>query len=67
MASYHLYLPLEDVLTMFWQQIYCHNLVLLRIIINRFSFPKYTLEDVCGWREIAPHCREMTKESQFGI
>ena len=49
-----LYLPLEDVLTMFWQPIYHHNLILLRII-NRFSFPKYTPKNVCGWRELAPH------------
>lgn len=54
MTSNHLYLPLKDVLTMFWQQIYHHNLILLRII-NRFSFPKYTPENVCGWREIAPY------------
>ena len=55
MTSNHLYLPLEDDLTVFWQQIYSHNLILLWIIINRFSFPKYTLENVCGWGEIAPH------------
>lgn len=55
MTSNNLYLLLEDVLTVFWQHIYCHNLILLRIIINRFSFPKYTPENVCGWREIASH------------
>lgn len=52
---------------MSWQQRRHCELVSLRIIINRFLFPKYTLENVCGQREIASHCNAVTRKAIYNL